>query len=1147
MRNIHRLIPGGVIFLFTIAVAISAVTGQPAGEDRPRSAGLPGALAHAATDPDPPRDLTVIASIVTTQENATSTPPTMGDTEGSEGQGAAQEAPSTPGRPSVSGITHSAITLSWGAVSGATHYDAKYEDRDGNSQGSQINGITGTSYTFSGLSPSTRYVFNVRAGNAVGDSGWSLKRYGTTTARPTPLSLPDPSDRTLTKDVSTSFTLPLAKGGNAPYKHSASGLPAGLSFTASSRKVSGTPTALGTSTVTYRVTDSVSGSDEQTFTITVINEPIPSAPGRPSASGITHNSVSLSWGSVTGATHYDARYRDRDAGGSDIPGSWSQADGISGTSKTFSGLTASTRYEFEVRAGNDAGDSNWSPSRYATTTAPPPDTPTPTPTPTPTSVPTPTGTLSASPTTIFIGETTTLTSSNVTPSNTQVKLVYDTKLTHRDSCPEVRAASNHNTVTLSSPNSSVTFIGCWQGTADVTLRTVDGNVELDDVDITINTPSVDISDLMSSLGKGEQNEFSVSVSNISSEVSYRIEALAGDSDLSFTDDCEVPDTTKQSGDLSGDAEHKASTKFTLYACKLGGATVFASLLHGNRTIGLDSQYVAVTTPTPTPTPTTTPPTAPPAKPPAKVVSLNGMPGSTRGEILLDWAPATGATSYQVAEWRRRIGFIPILYHWVILNDSGDNPEVTITLQTTSAVVHGLEGGKTYEHRVRGVNSNGNGEWSDPEETTLTLPDKVTGLTGAPGPNHGEITLTWDAADEATAYQGQQQEFGETTWVIPANGVNIVFTDTSAVVRNLEPDETYVFQVRGTNVHGEGEWSDTSAEITVEDQRPDQPQSLTTALLRGNRGIVLRWARVAGAAGYEVEVDPVEALQRVDVAVFPETWAEITGLTPGTSYDLKVRAWNMPGTSRLYSPWSETNVDGPAPSFWEGHQEDHTVAYQVGALPNPLPATPTHFDDPSTVVTAAAIDTAAASWNGRVAGLQTCRSGTCGSDNHDLSTITVKTEDNDTDDTDDPNHDPNDGCGWSIACVKLGDPSTSEASANGPGNHLRDLWLVIEEPAWECRRFDRTGACVAGQHVRIYWTDNSRRDNSPVTGLPAGSPPSFFYRINPLLIHEFGHTFGLPHFGGASIMTDFHIYSTITPEDEAQLDAIYLHHDSADHN
>ena len=113
-QNIRRLILGGLIPLFVIAVPISAVMGQPSEEDQPRTVGLLGAVAHAATAPDSPRYLTVIASIATAQENSTSTPPTMEDTEGPEGQGAAAEAPSRPGRPSVSGITHNSITLSWG-------------------------------------------------------------------------------------------------------------------------------------------------------------------------------------------------------------------------------------------------------------------------------------------------------------------------------------------------------------------------------------------------------------------------------------------------------------------------------------------------------------------------------------------------------------------------------------------------------------------------------------------------------------------------------------------------------------------------------------------------------------------------------------------------------------------------------------------------------------------------------------------------------------------------------------------------------------------------------------------------------------------------------------------------------------------------
>ena len=388
-QTLNRLALAGLLVLAGLFYVLSAVTAQAAGEDPHHSTEPADAVDHDATAPGPPLYLTVVAAIVAAQQNSTSTPPNKGDSVRGDTQGAANEAPSVPGRPSLEGITHNAVSLTWGAVSGATHYDARYRDRDGggpNVAGNwlQINDIDGTNHTFSGLSSSTRYEFYVRAANAAGDSDWSPKRYGTTTARFAPLTLPEPSDRTLTKRVPTSFTLPLANGGNAPYSHSVSGLPAGLSFNASSRTVSGAPTTVGTSTVTYHVTDSSSTLRRQTFTITVTTDTVPSAPGRPTLTGTTHHSVSLTWGKVNGATHYDARYRDRDAGGSGVPGDWSQVDNIPGRSRTFSGLTARTRYEFEVRAGNNAGDSGWSPNRYATTTAaPPPPTPTPPPPPSP--------------------------------------------------------------------------------------------------------------------------------------------------------------------------------------------------------------------------------------------------------------------------------------------------------------------------------------------------------------------------------------------------------------------------------------------------------------------------------------------------------------------------------------------------------------------------------------------------------------------------------------------------------------------------------------------------------------------------------------------------------------------------------------------
>ena len=72
-------------------------------------------------------------------------------------------------------------------------------------------------------------------------------------------------------NVSTAYTqtLPVGTGGDAPLAYSTSGIPAGLSFNATTRVLSGTPTTAQTYTVTYTVEDDDGDTDDSTFDIVV--------------------------------------------------------------------------------------------------------------------------------------------------------------------------------------------------------------------------------------------------------------------------------------------------------------------------------------------------------------------------------------------------------------------------------------------------------------------------------------------------------------------------------------------------------------------------------------------------------------------------------------------------------------------------------------------------------------------------------------------------------------------------------------------------------------------------------------------------------------------------------------------------------------
>ena len=237
------------------------------------------------------------------------------------------------------------VALSWSAVTNAASYNIKRAAASGGGPYTTIaTGITGTSYTDTGLTTGTTYYYVVSAVNGSNESINSAEASAPVLAAPQNLTA---SANLMTAALSWTYV------ANATSYNIKRATTSGGSYTTITTGITGTSyTDTGlTAGITYYYVVSAVNSTNESVNSAEASATILAAPQNLTATD-SQLTVALSWSSVANATNYNvkrATYQRRPL--------YTIATGVTGTTYTDTGLTAGATYYYVVSAVNSTNES----------------------------------------------------------------------------------------------------------------------------------------------------------------------------------------------------------------------------------------------------------------------------------------------------------------------------------------------------------------------------------------------------------------------------------------------------------------------------------------------------------------------------------------------------------------------------------------------------------------------------------------------------------------------------------------------------------------------------------------------------------------------------------------------------------------------